>query len=382
MLSSNRKTRSKGRLVRSLEFEDIHTTALSTTANTTTAPSKSTRSCNKKRSSPVKSIWRKNVIDPVGFTTHKMSSITNNFLSSDVHVSSSSSSSVEDMVGDLVDPGRGTLVFAQHDEVFRTSPLSSSSSFIIEDQDQSYEDETVSIFETETSCNFSNFPDDDGQQDSLGMTWNPKQNQWLPLIYRYVFPSSAFSIPKKHQQKQQQNVQNVSWSLKNGQFITPTATFTFPPAQKSIMMGRHCDDKDARDVCEKLLELMEDENLMLPVVKVPSQCSSPIEASLNAQPGNTTSLASSAAVAPPQVIPLKSLLSEWSSLPSSPPPPIFHDVLCNRPIPELRLSPPMSGKSVIGKRPNPNPTCTTVNSPCESPLTKRLRFSSSSSSIA
>ena len=226
------------------------------------------------------------------------------------------------------------------------------------------------------------------------MTWNTKQNQWLPLIYRYVFPSSAFNIEKQnHHQNSSTSSASTSWSLQNGHinFDTKKSTrnpsFTFPPPQKSIMMGPHCfhDKDDARDVCEKLLELIDDENLMLPVVKISSQCNSPImkpnkKTCINA---NCNLTDTSNTVLPQQTQIGKCLLSEWSSLPSSPPPPIFHDVIYNRPIPELRLSPPVSSKSVAKHRPcTLATTATTINSPCESPLSRRLRFSSSSSSVA
>lgn len=376
----------KGRLVRSLDFtaNNANTTA---TKPPTSRPLR--RPDSKKTTSS--SIWRdplKSVLpQSTGFTTHKMSSVTNNFMSSSELNSSADSSEIDEMVGDLVDPGRATLVFPQHDEVFRTSPLSSSSSFILEDN-ETEDTDTLVIEEEGSSLPEFNFTAA-AASGSVGMSWNPKRNQWIPLVYRYVFPSSAFSVNN--------NVCNTvtpgtsTWSLKNGQ-LTESRTspsFSFPPPKKSIMMGPNgligigggashsahsaCKiDLDARDVCEKLLELMDDENLMLPVVKISTRSSSPVGKSSN----NT-------AAAPAAANQLKTLLSEWSSLPSSPPPPIFHDV-CNRPIPELRLSPPMTGKS-FSKRLFPVTSAAaaaSTNSPCESPLAKRLRFSSSSSSIA
>ena len=377
--SSLKSVTRKGRLVRSLDFTDPNP------ANA--------------RTRRPKSIWRDQTVAPqsTGFTTHKMSSVTNNFMTSDLSVSSDSE--IDEMVGDLVEPGRATLVFPRHDEVFRTSPLSSSS-YILEDTNDEPSDDVpvIPVAEPEFNnfCNSADAP-------TMGMSWNPKRNQWIPLIYRYVFPSSAFTVNNNNTFNSNNNTCNnptrTTWSLKNGQLTDTSSSntsnrksssFSFPPPKKSIMMGpdgltrpacvtvnnNNCIDLDARDVCEKLLELMDDENLMLPVVKISPRGSSPSN--------NTTTVNNALAHNPP--ITGKSLLSEWSSLPSSPPPPIFHDV-CNRPIPELRLSPPMSGKS-ISKRlfPNAIAVSTTAannaNSPCESPLTKRLKFSSSSSSIA
>jgi hypothetical protein len=375
---SHAPPRAKGRLVRSLEFTD--------TTSSTNKRSNNSRRC---RTRPITkssiSMWRdplKNVLPTSnGFTTHKMSSVTNNFLSSDSHsndpTSASSSSEIDEMVEELVDPGSGTLVFAQHDEVFRSSPLSNSSFTTeidgIDEFDTNADNTNNNNPNNNILHNFITYNLDTNNENNFGMSWNPKQNKWVPLIYRYVFPSSTFDTS---------TIGNfclankTNWTLKNGQITTTVtainssssscASFTFPPPQKSIMMGPVKLDSDARDVCEKLLELIDDENLMLPAVKSSQPSSSPQKQH--------------------QIIPSvaagnKILLSEWSSLPSSPPPPIFHDV-CNRPIPELRLSPPMTGKS-IGKRLFPtNSVTTTVKSPCESPLTKRLRFSSSSSSIA
>lgn len=369
--------RVKGRLVRSLEFTDY--TAIKRSKTTTG------RRCRTKSTTKSSiSIWRdplKNVLPPSkGFTTHKMSSITNNFVSSDLKSIdySSSSSEIDEMVEDLVDPGSGTLVFPQHDDVFRSSPLSSSS-FIaqIEELDEFDLDPNVST--NEASHNFEQVTYQNSNENNFGMSWNPKENKWVPLIYRYVFPSSSFDISTTVS-RCSDSVNKTKWSFKNGQItMNPpnpsTATFSFPPPQKSIMMGPVKLDSDARDVCEKLLELIDDENLMLPVVK----SSHPVSSE---SPQKQHQLVSSATTA--TATGNKTLLSEWSSLPSSPPPPIFHDV-CNRPIPELRLSPPMTGKS-IGKRLFPVTsvvtTKTSSNSPCESPLTKRLGFSSSSSSIA
>lgn len=364
MLTNNKKnTRSKGRLVRSLDFDPI------------VIKEKSGRKSNK---NPSKSIWRdsrNNLIQPAGFTTHKMSSVTNNFLSSDLlgtSITMSSDSEIDEMVDDLVEPGKKTLVFPQHDEVFRTSPLSSSS-FILADDDLNEECDFIVTNGSNENASVSHESQTvHHQHDPIGMTWNPKQNQWLPIVYRYIFPLTAFSLPKHNETRN-----TSSWTLKNGQVhfennnngpLVPRASFTFPPPQKSIMMGSPCDkiNREARDVCEKLLELIDDENLMLPVVKNSPNSSSPLKR--NPMTGKSMTLQTG-----------KTLISEWSSLPSSPPPPIFHDVVCNRPIPELRLSPPMSGKS-FGKR--PVISTQTTNSPCESPLTKRLRFSSSSSSIA
>lgn len=395
--SSLKSVNRKGRLARSLDFKTNETET-----------KKTNRQASNKKSSV--SIWRdplKSVLpQSSGFTTHKMSSVTNNFMSSDLI---SSDSEIDEMVGDLIEPGRGTLVFPQHDDVFRTSPLSSSSFSITEDNegddniviDQlNYNNEN--LYESEI-----NYYPTNTNNENVGMSWNPKRNQWIPLIYRYVFPSSTFTVNTSisnnsisSAKSSSSSSSSSSWSLINGQFIesnTSSASFSFPPPKKSIMMGPNginsiitnttqssmCStknsDSDARDVCEKLLELIDDENLMLPVVKMSS----------NPSPRSKSSACPPLPVAQTphkQIIPGKSLLSEWSSLPSSPPPPIFHDV-CNRPIPELRLSPPMTGKS-ISKRLFPTATTTTiatpnasVNSPCESPLTKRLRFSSSSSSI-
>ena len=390
----------KGRLVRSLDFTNDSADSGSTTKNSTSRPRRR-RPSNKKTSD---SIWRdplKSVIpQSSGFTTHKMSSVTNNFMSSDLSLSSDSE--IDEMVGDLVDPGRATLVFPQHDEVFRTSPLSSSS-YILEDT-ETFDAPTHIVGTIEGSS--ANFPEFNyynstsapntlsTSSGNVGMSWNPKRSQWIPLIYRYVFPSSAFTI-NQTQTPASSSKSTTTWSLKNGQLTESrtTASFSFPPPKKSIMMGPDglneavssaansaCKiDLDARDVCEKLLELMDDENLMLPVIKISPRSSSPLCKQQTTHNGP-------AQQPQQQIIPGstgKSLLSEWSSLPSSPPPPIFHDV-CNRPIPELRLSPPMSGKS-ISKRLFPTATTAntaTTNSPCESPLTKRLRFSTSSSSIA
>lgn len=331
--AKKRPTRNyKGRLVRSLEFTSDDK-CLSSKRTTTTRKSKQ------------QSMWRDNFLPPSnGFTTHKMSSVTNNFLSSDL-INSAAASEIDEMVEDLVDPGSGTLVFPQHDEVYRSSPLSTSS-FV--------SDEVDTIMETTENIEPTESVEYPQNETNFGMSWNQKQNSWIPITYRYVFPSSAFDVKPK-----------------------PTK-FTFPPPQKSIMMGPVKLDSDARDVCEKLLELIDDENLMLPVVKSSSssqpqqaQVSHPYQQQQHAQITSSPHKQQS-------IFPSKTLLSEWSSLPSSPPPPIFHDV-CNRPIPELRLSPPMTGKSV-GKRLFPTTTAQN-NSPCESPLTKRLRFSSSSSSI-
>lgn len=381
--SSKRKSqtsRPKGRLVRSLEFTD--------TVPNTSKRSRNPRRCrtNKSTTKSSLSMWRdpiKNVLPQSnGFTTHKMSSVTNNFLSSDLHSidSSSSASEIDEMVEDLVDPGKGILVFPQHDEVFRSSPLSNSS-FIaqIEDLDEfPIGGENSFNHEAVIEDNHNGFVAyNPNNESNFGMSWNPKQNKWVPLIYRYVFPSSAFNISGSVVDST--SVNKTKWTLKNGQITTDlssnsSASFTFPPPQKSIMMGPVKLDSDARDVCEKLLELIDDENLMLPVVKSSLPPSSPPQKQAQIIPSSLNNAGT------------KTLLSEWSSLPSSPPPPIFHDV-CNRPIPELRLSPPMTGKS-IGKRLFPTAiTVTTTstaasNSPCESPLTKRLRFSSSSSSIA
>ena len=364
---TKRSSRGKGRLVRSLEF---------------TPKPAANHKPRKPTTKSSASMWRdplKNVLpSSTGFTTHKMSSVTNNFISSDLNnplsSASSSSSEIDEMVEDLVDPGSGTLVFPQHDEVFRSSPLSNSS-FIAEIEELEGFDNFADYAANNENFNGDNIETYQNTNESnFGMSWNPKQNKWVPLIYRYIFPSSAFdtsttTINNSHNSGARITGSSSKWTLKNGQLTTTapstasTATFTFPPPQKSIMMGPARSDSDARDVCEKLLELIDDENLMLPVVKTshPVSSSSPNKHQIIPPTGGN-----------------KTLLSEWSSLPSSPPPPIFHDV-CNRPIPELRLSPPMSGKS-IGKR--LFQAATTQNSPCESPLTKRLRFSSSSSSTS
>lgn len=370
-VSKRQTPRPKGRLVRSLEFNDPSTSETTTSIN---KRSNNPRRCRTKPSAKSSmSMWRDPINNPLsnGFTTHKMSSVTNNFISSDLH-SSSSESEIDEMVEDLVDPGSGTLVFPQHDEVFRSSPLSSSSfTAQIEELDE-FKIEPISNNNCADSHNFVTY---NPNENNFGMSWNPKQNKWVPLIYRYVFPSSSFDI---NPNTNPSCVNKTKWTLKNGQITTDysltstsSASFTFPPPQKSIMMGPVKLDSDARDVCEKLLELIDDENLMLPVVKSSLPASSPHK---QQQPPHQHHQITAAATGN------KTLLSEWSSLPSSPPPPIFHDV-CNRPIPELRLSPPMTGKS-IGKRLFQTTTATATNSPCESPLTKRLRFSSSSSSIA
>ena len=362
---------SKGRLARSLKF----------------TPKPTTKSY---------SIWRdplKSIIQPAGFIVHKMSSVTNNFGSSEL-AGEEESSEIDGIVGEL-DPGKGTLVFPQHDEVFRTSPLSSSS-FIAADS----VDEMNDFPMEDEDGRFNNFESNEANNsNSLGMSWNPKRDRWIPLVYRYIFPSSAFSVPKQVEltENPQQRL-NTTWTLKNGHVhfnnnqenneLGPT--FKFPPSLKSIMMGHDTVDSDARDVCEKLLELMDDENLMLPVVKMSSSSTSTLtfqsHCKNNHNNHNKPRENQNQNQSAPSTTAGRALLSEWSSLPSSPPPPIFHD-FCNRPIPELRLSPPMSGKS-IGKRlfsnsiNNTTTNTTGTNSPCESPLTKRLRFSSSSSSIS
>lgn len=374
---TRKKSRGRGRLVRSLEF----------TSKSTTRANQRGKGQQKKPNASA-SIWRdpaKNVLSPsCGFTTHKMSSVTNNFMSDDLETESEIDEVVVGMVGDL-DPGRGTLVFAQHDEVFRSSPLSTSSSFIpAEEQDEQqpfdHFEQTGhnTDFYTEGNENFypSNNTAQTDENHDVGMAWNPKQNKWVPLIYRYVFPASAFNQTSSSSAATNNSSSIVSWSLNAGKSTTSAATtghsFKFPPPKKSIMMGPDglvpgsgVVDADAREACEKLLELIDDENLMLPV-RTSLRSSSPT-VTITAQPTLNQG---------------RTILSEWSSLPSSPPPPIFHDV-CNRPIPELRLSPPLTGKS-LGKRLFANaisaPSAISA-SPCESPLTKRLRFSSSSSSI-
>lgn len=392
--SSKRRinSKSKGRLVRSLEFDPKS----SNQNQNQNQKQKSTRdSISRNKSSCAgnnnnNNIWRdpiKNVIHPAGFTTHKMSSVTNNFMSSDFN-SSSSTSEIDEMVEDLVDPGSETLVFPQHDEVFRSSPLSTSS-YNDNDNDSdndhsnfyTHVDETINENDNQLCQNENN--------NCVGMSWNQKQNKWVPLLYRFVFPSSAFTPSTSNTTTS--STTTTEWSIKNGQLHQsqqPRASFKFPTPKKSIMMGpdgllenkskSRKVDSDARDVCEKLLELMDDENLMLPVLKLSPRGSSP-------PVSTSTKIANQ---------PQKSLISDWSSLPSSPPPPIFHDI-CNRPIPELRLSPPMTGKSSIGKRlfplnatinnyqqssNNQNNNYNYNNSTCESPLTKRLRFSTSTTS--
>ena len=399
-ISSLKSVARKGRLARSLDFTKHHTTT-----NSVSRPRR--RTALKKTSD---SIWRdplKSVLpQSTGFTTHKMSSVTNTFMSSDlVSSSSSSDSEIDEMVGNLVDPGRATLVFPQHDEVFRTSPLSSSSYGLEDSENVDAADFPVTEDSPTNFPEFNFYNSTTGSNNSaasgnVGMSWNPKRNQWIPLIYRYVFPSSAFAINNNVSNNTPLTISSKStttWSLKNGQLTESrsTASFSFQPPKKSIMMGPDglngtasdsktsaCKvDLDARDVCEKLLELMDDENLMLPVVKISTRSSSPLNKCRLVNNG-TKNCTTSQQQQQQQIIPGntgKSLLSEWSSLPSSPPPPIFHDV-CNRPIPELRLSPPMTGKSV-SKRLFPANAAITTNSPCESPLTKRLRFSNSSSSI-
>ena len=394
-ISTNKKGR--GRLARSLEF-------------TTKSKSKSKSNYQTKTQAIDSSIWRdpiKNVLPhSTGFTAHKMSSVTNNFMSSDnfndyddVNGGEIETSEIEEIVEDL-DPGRGALVFLQHDEVFRTSPLSSSNSFEYQENDNYNDDNNEN---ENDSLAFDNYPIDststgtsNGNDNGtgilisntesnnsigeIGMSWNPKQNRWIPLIYRYVFPSSAFSVATKSLRIN--NNDDTAWSLKTGKnhynsSSSRSYSFKFPPPQKSIMMGPNGllinSEKEAREACEQLLDLIDDKNLAIPLQNshvvddnnniCPRACAS------NAKPLNSS-------ISNPNATG-RSILSEWSSLPSSPPPPIFHDV-CNRPIPELRLSPPMTGKS-IGKRLFQT---TISNSPCESPLTKRLRFSSSSSSIS
>lgn len=332
----------------------------------------SVRKCkNKSKIHPA--LWRDHLdsLDYTNNTHHKMSSVTNNFMSDDREY--------DDHHHDPFTSEAELIITPRHNDPIRTSPLSSSFSSIGEGEAEAEEkdlfsdidipiEETTPYNNTQTlyeeHCPRTDTRYSDAPVD-FGMSWNPKQNQWVSLIYRYVFPATAFDIPRSTAEGS--SSRRFTWSI-NSKHNTSSSScssavkldeseqksFTFPPQQESIMMGNHpsSTDSDARDACLKLLDLIDDENLII-----------------NRTPRKTTTTTPA----------IRSLHSEWSSLPSSPPPPIFHDV-CNRPIPELRLSPPMTGKS-LGKRLFPSVMTAAGTSAAESPLSKRLRFSSSSTSL-
>ena len=93
MLTTTKKPRSRSRLVRSLEFSTAKPVSIfkERERQSHALPSHSHKSQSilphNSQTPNSGSIWRdplKNVIDPSGFTTHKMSSVNNNFLSSDI----------------------------------------------------------------------------------------------------------------------------------------------------------------------------------------------------------------------------------------------------------------------------------------------------------
>lgn len=205
----------------------------------------------------------------------------------------------------------------------------------------------------------------------FAMAWNHKQSQWVSLVYRYVFPPDPF-LPAKSQRSQRAEDARAG--------PHPSSSFRFPTApdtalitatsQVAILHSMPTDlassEFEAREACQKLLELIDDQNLALVASIKTDAPKDPAGAPSTAPPTKPTIPTST----------LRSLHSEWSSLPSSPPPPIFHD-LNYRPIPELRLSPPtsVSAKKLAATMRYP------IANPSESPLTKRMRSSASSSSL-
>lgn len=358
------------------------TTSALAIAPTPPAP-QSTRQANKRRLANSPKIWRTRqqletiAAYPPTLTAHKMSSVGNAFASDDLYGSFERS-----------DP---LILLPQHTEVLRSSPLSipeatfNTDRQIIEElsesevEDNEFEEEENAV--TINTINAKQFhagqlPLEQAVPVDYGMAWNPKQNQWVSLIYRYVFPASAFDLPKS--MSKATPMANETSKKQIAKKSLPS--FAFPPPRESIMMGSDSltpaftkeqisSEAEAREACQKLLELIDDETLMLPSIR-----SSKSELKLDAPTNNNTN--TNAQNAPSKSAALRSLHSEWSSLPSSPPPPIFHDV-CNRPIPELRLSPPATAKQGTSAK---KLFSAQQHVGTESPLTKRLRMSSSASS--
>lgn len=358
------------------------TTCALATAKPPPPPKQSTRQTNKRRLADSPKIWRTRqqletiAAYPPTLTAHKMSSVGNAFASDDLYGSFERS-----------DP---LILLPQHTEVLRSSPLSIPEATFIterqiieelsesENEDEFEEEENAVTINTINAKQFhvGQLPLEQAVPVDYGMAWNPRQNQWISLIYRYVFPASAFDLPKS--MSKAAPVTNEPNKKQIHKKSLPS--FAFPPPQESIMMGSDSlkpaftkeqisSEAEAREACQKLLELIDDETLMLPSIR-----SSTSQLKLDAPTNSNTNM--SAQNAPPKSAPLRSLHSEWSSLPSSPPPPIFHDV-CNRPIPELRLSPPATAKQGTSAK---KLFSAQQHVGTESPLTKRLRMSSSASS--
>ncbi len=344
------------------------TTTTTTTATTTSTSSTLRRISKKQPQTPSPKIWRTRAqLETLTFaplTAHKMSSVGNAFASDDLYGSFDDSVAEESalMIRSTAEDSP-SIIYPQHTDVMRSSPLSIQSDDEVNNQ----------------SLNFS-FPvvlNESGVEGGL-MTWNQRGNQWISLVYRYVFPASAFDVPSSARPQKPTAPTRLppSTAFSPHKARRVQSSFSFPPPQESIMMGsgsltpafakeQISSEAEAREACQKLLQLIDDESLMLPLMRSSLESLKSVAEAQSAVKPVTNNKT------------LRSLHSEWSSLPSSPPPPIFHDGY-NRPIPELRLSPPMTTKQ--GASSKKLFFATQQNAITESPLTKRLRMSSSASS--
>lgn len=410
------------------------TTSIATAAAPAATTSATLRRLSKKQSNgkaaaaaaptPSPKIWRTRAqLETLTFapmtTAHKMSSVGNAFPSDDLYSSFDQSIAEDDpvlLIRSITEDPELQLVYPQHNEVARSSPLSiPEATFEVNEDDGQVEAEAEGNSDSEellysaTMAEENIIPmnlfatgDAHVPANDCGMTWNQKGNQWVSLAYRYVFPASAFDIPsstrviKQTQPQQQPGGLHGSAAFspfrRNAQSVVapnkPQPSFSFPAPQASIMMGSDSltpaftkehisSEAEAREACQKLLQLIDDEALMLPLMRSSTESLRSAAVAETPKANDHSSTANPACSIANKT--LRSLHSEWSSLPSSPPPPIFHDG-CNRPIPELRLSPPLTVKQ--GASAKKLFAAAAANQPglTESPLTKRLRMSSSASS--
>jgi len=262
-------------------------------------------------------------------TQHKMSSIGNTFMSDDLSPGNKASA------GHMFQPPR-------------RSPLSAA-------------------VEIEHSLHSAASSSPLSEALEYAMAWNQKQGQWVSLAYRYIFPGDPFTSATSQRSQRAEDARSNNLHGPSFRFPAPPDTALIAGTSPvtilhSVPLDLASSEVEAREACQKLLELIDDQNLAA-------------VASVHVEVPRDTHALPSAVVINKANIPtstLRSLHSEWSSLPSSPPPPIFHD-LNYRPIPELRLSPP---NSVSAKKRH-----VATSSVAESPLTKRMRSSVSSSSL-